>query len=145
MEKGFTGCEKYKIDSKKRIAIPAIMREQLGKDFVLSRGFGDCLALFPSDEWDIFMHDISTKAPRKKRRTLELYYNRGAKRMNLDAQGRIYLTPMLLEKAFLTDEKEAYVLGNNNRIEIWNCSVLDGIDADITYDEIEDILDEAGI
>lgn len=145
MEKGFTGCETYKIDSKKRIAIPAIMREQLGKDFVLSRGFGDCLALFPSDEWDVFMHDIRTKLSQKDRKKVELYYNRSAKRMNLDAQGRIYLTPALLEKAMLIDEEKAYVLGNNNRIEIWNCAVLDATDADIDYEQVEDILDRAGI
>ena len=144
MDKRFTGCDVYKIDSKKRIAIPAIMRDQLGKDFVLSRGFGDCLALFPSDEWDIFMENIHTRIPQKKRKKVELFYNRSAKRMNLDAQGRIYLTPQLLEKAMLTDETQAYVLGNNNRIEIWNTALLDREDEDITYEEVEDILDEAG-
>ena len=46
------GEYKHTIDEKKRLAIPAKLRKELGKGAVLTRGLDNCLALYPLKEWE---------------------------------------------------------------------------------------------
>ena len=50
MDELFVNHKTHKIDAKGRISIPADMRANLGQEFIASRGFGKCLALYPMDE-----------------------------------------------------------------------------------------------
>ena len=89
MQHGFMGNRTNKIDAKGRISIPANMRGDLGAEFVASRGFGKCLALYPLDEWDEFMNSIHT-VTHKKRKQLEFFFLANAEKMSLErrtAQG----------------------------------------------------------
>mgnify|MGYP001293706668 FL=1 len=50
----FTGEYNYSLDDKNRINIPAKFRRALGPEsrtFVVTRGFDECLILYPSLEW----------------------------------------------------------------------------------------------
>ncbi|HIY33657.1 MAG TPA: division/cell wall cluster transcriptional repressor MraZ [Candidatus Eubacterium faecigallinarum] len=144
MDELFVNHKTHKIDAKGRISIPADMRANLGQEFIASRGFGKCLALYPMDEWNRFMKEIST-INQKKRKKLEFYFSANAEKMSLDGQGRLLLNENLRRQVGLLGQKEAEVFGNNRRIEIWNCDLfyeqLNGIDEE----EVEDILDEYGI
>lgn len=141
MDELFVNHKTHKIDAKGRISIPADMRANLGQEFIASRGFGKCLALYPMDEWNRFMKEIST-INQKKRKKLEFYFSANAEKMSLDGQGRLLLNENLRRQVGLLGQKEAEVFGNNRRIEIWNCDLfyeqLNGIDEE----EVEDILDE---
>ncbi len=144
MDELFVNHKTHKIDAKGRISIPADMRANLGQEFIASRGFGKCLALYPMDEWNRFMKEISA-INQKKRKKLEFYFSANAEKMSLDGQGRLLLNENLRRQVGLLGQKEAEVFGNNRRIEIWNCDLfyeqLNGIDEE----EVEDILDEYGI
>ena len=144
MDELFVNHKTHKIVAKGRISIPADMRANLGQEFIASRGFGKCLALYPMDEWNRFMKEIST-INQKKRKKLEFYFSANAEKMSLDGQGRLLLNENLRRQVGLLGQKEAEVFGNNRRIEIWNCDLfyeqLNGIDEE----EVEDILDEYGI
>jgi len=47
----FIGEYTYLIDEKKRLAIPAKFRKELGKKAVLTRGIDKCLVIYPMSEW----------------------------------------------------------------------------------------------
>ena len=51
----FYGAERFSIDHKGRVAIPARLRRALAPEaretFVIVPGFDGCLALYPLDEW----------------------------------------------------------------------------------------------
>ena len=86
MDEYFVGHKAYKIDAKGRISIPANMRASLGQEFIASRGFGKCLALYPMDEWNNFMNKIQTTVNQKDRKRLEFYFSANAEKMSLDGQ-----------------------------------------------------------
>ncbi|MBQ7202920.1 MAG: hypothetical protein IJS03_02755 [Eubacterium sp.] len=142
MQYSFMGHKTNKIDAKGRISIPANMRGDLGAEFVASRGFGKCLALFPIDEWDEFMKNIHENVNHKKRKQLELFFLANAEKMSLDGQGRLLLNEELRRQVDLLGEAQAEVFGNGRRIEIWNCEQFKAELSQITVDEVEDILDE---
>ncbi len=144
MDELFVNHKTHKIDAKGRISIPADMRANLGQEFIASRGFGKCLALYPMDEWNRFMEKIS-EINQKKRKKLEFYFAANAEKMSLDGQGRILLNENLRRQVGLLGQKEAEVFGNNKRIEIWNCDLFNEQLNSIDEEEVEDILDEYGI
>lgn len=45
---------KHAVDTKGRLIIPAKFREELGENFVLTRGLDGCLFVFSEKEWDLF-------------------------------------------------------------------------------------------
>ena len=145
MEEYFVGHKAYKIDAKGRISIPANMRSGLGSEFIASRGFGKCLALFPMEEWNAFMQDIREKVSQKDRKQLEFFFTANAEKMSLDGQGRLLLNENLRRQVNLIDETQAEVFGNNKRIEIWNCDLFNAQLAEIDENAIEDILDKYNI
>lgn len=145
MDEYFVGHKSYKIDAKGRISIPANMRASLGQEFIASRGFGKCLALYPMEEWNNFMNKIQTTVSQKDRKRLEFYFSANAEKMSLDGQGRLLLNENLRRQVELLDQSEAEIFGNNKRIEIWNCDLFNELLNDIDEQEVEDILDEYGI
>ena len=145
MDEYFVGHKAYKIDAKGRISIPANMRASLGAEFIASRGFGKCLALYPMEEWNAFMQKIHETVNQKKRKQLEFFFSANAEKMSLDGQGRLLLNEGLREQVDLLGEEQAEVFGNNKRIEIWNCALFNEQLSGIDEQEVEDILDEYGI
>ncbi len=115
----FIGEYTYKIDNKKRLAIPSKFRKSLKKKAVITRGLDRCLFLFSMEEWKKIAEKISTLP-------FGQYDNRGFSRVMLsgamevefDSLGRILVPDYLKEYASL--EKETVVAGLYNRIEIWD-------------------------
>ena len=145
MEEYFVGHKKHKIDAKGRISIPANMRSGLGNEFIASRGFGTCLALYPMEEWNVFMQKIHDTVSQKDRKQLEFFFSANAEKVSLDGQGRLLLNEENRTWAKLDCAAEAEVFGNNKRIEIWNCELFEAQLNAIEYQSVEDILDEYGI
>ena len=145
MEDYFVGHKIHKIDSKGRISIPANMRAGLGQEFIASRGFGKCLALFPLEEWNAFLKKIHDDVSQSDRKQLEFFFLANAEKMSLDGQGRLLLNDNLRRQAELIDEDKAEVFGNNRRIEIWNCALFAETLGSIDEARVESILDKYGI
>jgi len=47
----FIGEYTYKIDDKKRVAVPPKFRDDLKKKAVVTRGLDNCLFLYSTEEW----------------------------------------------------------------------------------------------
>ena len=47
----FMGEYNHTIDAKGRLIIPSRFREQLGSEFVVTKGLDGCLFVYPNEEW----------------------------------------------------------------------------------------------
>jgi len=120
----FLGTETYSIDDKNRVVVPASMR-RVGSgtktltQFVLMRGLDGCLWLYAQEDWKR-LEDLLQRlsmGPRDHRafaRTALV----GASKVTVDKQGRITISPSLMDHAGLG--RDAILHGQVGRIEIWS-------------------------
>jgi len=112
----------YKIDTKRRLAIPAKFRKLLGKRAVITRGLDNCLFLFPFKEWEKLAKKLALlPLSQKDARGFSRIMLAGATDVTIDSLGRI-LVPDYLKK-YASLKKTAVITGLSNRIEIWDESV----------------------
>ena len=141
----FIGEYAYSLDSKGRVNIPAKFRQALSEDnentFVIARGMDPCIWVYPLAQWkEIETNLRSLSSLSKIHRTFVRNTARYASPSTYDKQGRITLTPSLIEYAGL--EKDALIIGMVNKMEIWNPVQLDKIDNETikidpaAYDEL---------
>lgn len=114
----FQGDFKHTIDAKNRIFMPARFREALGESFIVYPAPDGCLFVFTNEKWETIANQIkgqsSTKEERKRQR--RAFY--GVLTVEPDKQGRITLSPFLVEHAGL--KKDVMIFGMTDRIEIWD-------------------------
>ncbi len=120
----FIGEYTYKMDDKKRLAVPSKFRESLKKKAVITRGLDSCLFLFSMQEWKNIAEKIS-KLPfgQHDNRGFSRIILSGAMEVEFDSLGRIVVPDYLKEYALL--KKETVVAGLYNRIEIWDKKLWD--------------------
>ena len=115
----FMGEYNHSIDAKGRLIIPSRFREELGEEFVLTKGLDGCLSIYPKKEWEAFEQKLSQlPLTNKNARAITRFFVAGAAPCELDRQGRILVPATLREYAGL--EKDVVLTGNLNRIEIWS-------------------------
>ena len=115
----FMGEFSHTIDAKGRLIIPSKFREELGENFVLTKGLDGCLSLYPMEEWKIFEKKLEAlPLTNKNARKFLRFFVAGATECELDKQGRILVPATLREFAGL--EKDVVLTGNLNRVEVWS-------------------------
>lgn len=123
----FIGEYTYSLDSKGRINIPAKFRQSLSDDnegtFVIARGMDSCIWVYPLIQWKGIESNLRNLSSLSKiNRTFVRNTARYASPSTYDKQGRIILTPSLIDYARL--DKEVLIVGMVNKIEIWNPATL---------------------
>ena len=114
----FIGEYTYKIDNKKRLAIPSKFRKDLKKKAVITRGLDRCLFLYSMEEWKKIAEKISSlPIGQHDNRGFSRVMLSGAMEVEFDSLGRILVPDYLKDYASL--EKETVVAGLYNRIEVW--------------------------
>lgn len=115
----FIGEYKHTIDQKKRLAIPAKFRKDLGSGAIITRGLDNCLVVYPEKEWAT-MADKLGKLPASQleARGFARIMLSGAMQVEFDGLGRILIPDYLKDYAFL--KKEVVIAGIYNRLEIWD-------------------------
>lgn len=110
---------KHTIDSKKRVAIPAKMRKDLGEQAVITRGLDTCLFVYPQEQWAKLVSKLSDlpMGSGATRSFVRLLLS-GASEVELDQLGRILLPEYLKDYAAL--QKNAMIVGVHTRLELWN-------------------------
>ena len=115
----FIGEFHHNIDEKGRIAIPARYREQLGKNFVITRGIEHCIYVYPTSTFDTIVSKLSSLPFTKKdARAFTRFFMSGATAIELDKQGRANIPGPLFDYANLS--KNCVIIGTGDRLEIWN-------------------------
>lgn len=109
----------HTIDDKGRIIIPAKFRDELGGDFVITRGLEECLFVYPLSRWNEIISKLNLLPFTKKdARSFTRFFLSGATAMEFDKQGRINITSPLISYAGL--EKDCVIVGVGDRLEIWS-------------------------
>ncbi len=122
----FIGEYELSVDAKGRFLLPSAFRKQLPKgedeQFVVSRGFEQCLNLYPIKEWNILSEKINKLNDfNPKVRDFKRLFLNGANVVETDGSGRLLLTKSLLEYASI--QKDIVLTAQGNKLEIWNAAM----------------------
>jgi MraZ protein len=114
----------HNIDDKARLVMPSKFREELGDEFVITRGLEGCLFVYSKQEWENLVSKLK-KLPftKKDARAFLRFFLSGAQECTFDKQGRIAIPTPLVNYANL--KKECVVIGVNDRLEIWSENTFD--------------------
>ena len=113
------GEYKHTLDPKKRLALPAKVRKDLGDVVILTKGLDTCLSVYPHAEWEKVMAKFSQLSEGQAgTRSFVRMMLAGAVEAEVDDLGRILVPDYLKEYAGL--EKDVVVVGIQNRLEIWD-------------------------
>lgn len=131
----FMGEYNHTLDAKGRLIVPSKFREQLGDEFVVTKGLDGCSFVYPPSEWvkieEKFQNiPLTTKDARKFAR----FFFAGAASCEVDKQGRTLIPTILREYASI--EKEVVSVGVLNRVEIWD---KDKWQETNSYDDMDEI------
>lgn len=142
----FIGEYQHSLDSKGRIIIPSKFREDLGPEFIMTKGLDNCLFVYPESEWKILEEKLkSLPLTNRDARAFVRFFFAGATECELDKQGRILIPANLRAHSKL--EKEAVIIGVSTRVEIWSKSEWDIYNEDdsLSYESIAGKMAELGI
>ncbi|MBI3304964.1 division/cell wall cluster transcriptional repressor MraZ [Candidatus Parcubacteria bacterium] len=112
------GEYRHSIDPKKRLAVPAKLRKELGEKVVLTRGLDSCLFLFPMKDWEALAAKLnSLPMGQGGTRGFVRLMLAGAGEIEIDKLGRVLVPDYLKQYANL--KKNVVIVGLVNRLEIW--------------------------
>ena len=118
----FQGNAVLTLDAKGRLAVPTKHRDALlaaGRTVVLTAHVDSCLLLYPGADWKPIRERVQSLSAFDDRAR---WWNRlivgYAEEIELDAQGRILVSPSLREFASLS--KDVRLVGLNDHFEIWD-------------------------
>lgn len=113
------GEYKHNLDPKKRLAIPAKLRKELGEGAVLTRGLDSCLFVFPIKQWHVLAEKLANlPMGQQDTRSFARLLLSGAVEVEFDGLGRVLIPEYL--KLYAGLNKQAVIAGLYNRLEIWD-------------------------
>ncbi len=125
------------MDEKGRLRIPASLLRQLpapvseesGHEFVVNRGFEQCLTMYPKSVWDTLSAKINrlNRFNNRNRMFVRAFYQ-GASQTGTDSAGRVLIQKPLLDYAGITGD--ALLLAMDDRIEIWSPTAYNSLEID---------------
>lgn len=137
----FHGHSVCTLDAKSRLMLPTKFRKNIKPEadnkLVLTRGFDDCILMYPFDEW------VKVESKLKgynEYNPEERFYVRQfmvmVNEVELDSQNRILIPAQLIEFAKL--KKEIIVVGMLDKMEIWDPEIKKNYDNSMSksYEEI---------
>lgn len=115
----FLAQYEHAVDDKNRLTLPAKFRQAFADGVFVVRGVDPCLLVFTRDGWERFVaRRLEGLNPfSREARQMSRFIFAGALETELDRQGRIVLTPTLLEYAGV--RREVVVAGVRDHLEIW--------------------------
>ncbi len=131
------GEYQHSLDEKGRLIIPAKFREDLGENFVVTRGLDNCLFAYPLSQWKTIEEKVKElpTSQAETRAFVRMFFS-GAVEVELDKQGRIVIPQQLREHAHI--DRDTYVIGVSTKVEIWAKEVWENYSnqAEQSYEEI---------
>lgn len=118
------GQYEHTIDSKKRLALPAKFRGELGDKVIITKGLEGCLVVYTEKEWEISAGKLaSMPTSQVEARAFARFSLASAMEINLDKLGRVLIPEYL--KAYAELKKNVVVCGLSTRLEIWDSEKWD--------------------
>lgn len=142
----FIGEYEHSVDAKGRVIMPAKLREDIGENFIVTKGLDGCLFAYSKKEWSNFEEKLKTlPLTNKNARDFVRFFLSGAVECEIDKQGR-FLIPSNL-RTYASLEKEINIIGVGTRVEIWNRESWKNYSSEenISADEIAENMTMLGI
>lgn len=119
----FRGATSLNLDAKGRLAVPAKHRDALqvlcAGSLVLTAHPHRCLLMYPQPDWEPIQAKVmSLSSFDRQSSALQRLLVGFAEDIELDASGRILVSPVLREFAGL--EKQAMLVGQGSHFELWS-------------------------
>ena len=114
------GEYEHALDDKNRLTLPAKFRQAFADGVFVVRGIDPCLLVYARSGWERFVAErLEGLNPfSREARQMNRFIFAGAVETELDRQGRIVLTPALIDHAKLG--REVVVAGVRDHLEIWD-------------------------
>jgi MraZ protein len=113
------GQYEHTIDNKKRLALPAKFRGELGEKVIITKGVESCLVVYTEKEFKIMSDKLSNLTiSQAEARSFTRIMLAGAMEIGLDKLGRVLVPDYLKKYAGLS--KNVVICGLSNRLEIWD-------------------------
>lgn len=140
----FMGQYSHNIDDKGRLIMPSKFREQLGKEFVMTKGQDGCLYVYPLDEWKKIAERIQSMPINNNegRRFMRVFFSSAAS-LELDKQGRVLIPQML--RNFADINRDVELIGSVGHIEIWDRDKWQAYVEDTDMDSVSDYVAGEGL
>lgn len=126
----FQGSSALSLDAKGRLTVPTRHRDALAVQcegrLTLTRGPDGCLWLFPRPVWEVHRERIAA-LPMSARQWQRILLG-SACDVDMDATGRILVSPELRQAAGLT--REAMLLGMGRHFELWDKATYEAKEAE---------------
>lgn len=117
----FLGTHRHALDTKGRIVLPSAFRRQLEQGEVIMTIGLECVAVHPRIDWERVKHTLLRHHPSNAQEArLQRLIPAKAVAQTLDRQGRITVPPDLRTHAGLEPGGAVDVVGQIQRIELWN-------------------------
>ncbi len=135
------GEYQHSLDAKGRISFPAKLRDELGAQFVVTKGLDNCLSVYRLEEWKL-LEQKTAALPTSKARQIQRFLFAGAALVEPDKQGRVLLPQTLREYAGLSSD--VTVVGVSTRAEIWDTARWNALNSELTCESVAETMDELG-
>lgn len=142
----FIGEYAHSLDPKKRLALPARFRKELGEKVVITRGLDQCLFVYPLAAWEEIAGKLSAlPLGQAATRSFVRLMLAGAFEAEIDKLGRVLLPDYL--KRYAVIGQKVVVTGVFNRLEIWAQEKWEQyrVDVEQRTDELAERLGELGM
>ena len=138
------GEYEHSLDAKGRLIMPVKLRQDMGEKFIVTKGLDGCLFAFSQEEWLNFETKLKLlPLSDRNARNFVRFFLSGATECEIDKQGRFLIPSNLRTVANL--QKEVVIIGVGTRLEIWDKSIWEKCDEDISADEIAENMANLGI
>lgn len=127
------------LDEKNRIVMPPAFRNELDGDFYISANLEKILEIRSQSEFDLIAQKIGkANSLDPKFRDFARYFFGNTVKITADKLGRFLIPKNLLELASI--EKKLYLIGVNNKIEIWPEQKYEEFNAKFSNNEMTESL-----
>ena len=130
----------HQLDAKKRMRIPAKLREELGSNYSITVGSGGCLYVYTEKQMEEVKANLTNlNSFREKQLKAARFVLYNTWQAEEDNQGRILLPENLRKYAKI--EKNVIVFKGPNCVEIWSEEVWNEYFNDVDFEDLADALD----
>jgi MraZ protein len=117
----FLGEYRHSIDNKDRLTVPARFRELMADGAYILRGFDRNLMVLAPKTFESISHRLDQMSLTDPlARALRRLIIGSASRLEVDKVGRILIPEFLCQKAGMTSDQDAVLVGQGSYFEIWS-------------------------
>lgn len=133
------GRFEHGLDEKGRVIVPLKFREILGAEFAISTGPDNHIRIYPMAVWNRLEEPLLSEDFYDEQNPDLIFLQRmfgNSEIVGYDQQNRLQIPLYMREWAKLREKDPCIVVGNGNRVEIWNRTHWEDYSAKFTQDNV---------